>query len=758
MTRRLALLAVLAVLALPLPAGAQEGPTCPEFEGVACEGWVTDTAGVVADDAALEAAVGRVVAAHGHEIAVVVIGSSGSLSPREFAEGLGNTWGVGDAAANDGIVVLVAIGERRTEIVTGSGLTLGGLDDVAAAGNSFFGAGDYDGGISAILGSLDALLAGGAAPVPTVDPGGEPSPSGPGVGTIVLGVALVGGGAWLVNRGRTSRRDRIRRRRTQLVDAQLERLEPGGHELPLAADYALPAPPPSQEMEAARGLAVLRGLADRHAAADEEALRALWGAGALDVLERDRLLRETAVPLELAAADERGMLEDAVQQAARDALEVGPKDEDGFGVALDHVRRLVNSLRPHRIAGARRRAGAVIADALTDTGIGAVLVTDLGRRLDRAAPALDASATLSEAVAEMETAYRAAAAKTERLQALYDRLPDATTRPAVAAALADLDDDPDAAIERYEHLRTDLESRGGDLEADGLQLPAIAALLLMNRDEGNVAEFADTYRRRRDAGSEPAEAVEYALAGLRDPDEIRRIRKAAKRLSLPVSITAALLRRRDDGPEVYQELADELAGHLDGDTLPTVAGILAISLEPAQAMRRWLEARAALAELGLQGSYADVAAAFGASDRRGPRAFALAYAAQRQALARSEIDDADRFAPELAHEGTSRQTDSWTGDPIPASYGSFDPFTFFYYHWVITKGTGDAYGWEPVYRDTSWSKDRGSWWGGFGGGGGFGSSGSSWGGSSWGSGGGTSFGGFGGGGGFSGGGGGGSGW
>ena len=99
----------------------------------------------------------------------------------------------------------------------------------------------------------------------------------------------------------------------------------------------------------------------------------------------------------------------------------------------------------------------------------------------------------------------------------------------------------------------------------------------------------------------------------------------------------------------------------------------------------WQRARPSL-ELGLRGTYADVAAAFGASDPRGPRAFALAYAAQRQALATSSIDDADRFAPELAHAGTSEQRDSWSGATIPPSLGSFDPFTLFYYHWIITKG------------------------------------------------------------------------
>ena len=97
------------------PAVAQtEAPTCPEYRGVVCDGWFTDDAGVVTDDGALEATIGRVVANHGHQIAVVVIDSSGTISPREFAEGLGNTWAVGEAGVDDGIVVLVALSERRT--------------------------------------------------------------------------------------------------------------------------------------------------------------------------------------------------------------------------------------------------------------------------------------------------------------------------------------------------------------------------------------------------------------------------------------------------------------------------------------------------------------------------------------------------------------------------------------------------------------------------------------------------------------------
>ncbi|NIR35636.1 MAG: hypothetical protein GWN07_06470, partial [Actinobacteria bacterium] len=61
---------------------------------------------------------------------------SGSRTPRALAEAIGNTWGVGDPGLDDGIVVLVALEERRTEIVTGSGLTLSGLTSVASAGNT----------------------------------------------------------------------------------------------------------------------------------------------------------------------------------------------------------------------------------------------------------------------------------------------------------------------------------------------------------------------------------------------------------------------------------------------------------------------------------------------------------------------------------------------------------------------------------------------------------------------------------------------
>jgi uncharacterized protein len=738
-------------------------PSCPEFHGITCDGWVTDAAGVLDNESAVEAAAGRLVAEHGHELAVVVVPDSDGLSPAEFAAGLGNTWGVGDPSLDDGIVVLVSLAERRTEISPGGGLQgtagfdSGTLGDVAAAGNPYFADGDFSSGLIAILTALDADLSGTFS---GGSRGGGPSGGGgTSIFRLVLAGGIIAGGVHLVAGSRRKQAARTRTARQARVDDVLDRLQPSGSELPTTADYALPRVGGTADLPTKSAVAALRDLSAGRAPGDSDTLQGLWRWGLVDVLDKDRLLTDAAEPLELKVSQERDMLEGAVQAGVAEAMAVGRKDGMAFKVKLDDLESVVAALRPHRLAEARRHAAETMADALTDTPIGAVGVTDLGSRLLEAAPALDPSQPVTDSIGEMDGARTMAEEKADRLATLYHRLDESVARPAVAAALADLDDDLDSAVERYEKLRRYLEDHGDVLERDGLEVPAIAALLLMNRDDGNAAAFLKTYRARRNQGTDPGEAVEYALAGLRDPDEIRRVRQLALQLGLPVSITVALMRRRDDGVEVYRQILEQLSSHgVKGETRRTIAGVLAMSLEPSRAVDRWLEALAALQDLGLTGAYAQVAAAFGASDRRGPKAFALAYAAQRRALDRSDLKDAERFAPELAHEGTSRGKDSWTGAPIPADYGSFDPFTFFFYHWVITRGAGGSTGWEPVHHDTSWSSDRSSWWGGFGGGGGFSggsSGGSSWGGSS----GGSSFGGsFGGGGGFSGGGGGGSGW
>ena len=63
-------------------------------------------------------------------------------------------------------------------------------------------------------------------------------------------------------------------------------------------------------------------------------------------------------------------------------------------------------------------------------------------------------------------------------------------------------------------------------------------------------------------------AVEYALAGLLSDADVGEVRRVSRDLGLPVAVTAALLRRRDDGPAVYKKLRDELAGEVSGELLP----------------------------------------------------------------------------------------------------------------------------------------------------------------------------------------------
>jgi hypothetical protein len=764
-------LTTLLILVAAFPAAAQtdlEEPTdCGTYQGVVCYGWFSDNAEVVDDDAAIEEAVGALVTRYGNQIAVVTVTESPSGSPLEFANNLGNAWGVGDAERQDGIVVLVDVTNRRTEMTAGPGVPALDYTRVTGAGNSFFGRSDFDSGIIAIVGSLEQELAflsdGGSTD--TAPAGGSgvtvsrPADDGPPTGLVIGALAaagLVGGGVGLAA-ARHRRREQIGKERTELIDGDVRSLDAAGHELPLLTEYAVEHRGQAPAVTTRAALTVLERIAAGIEPQDPDTTSAVWASDLVAVIDRDRLLAETEIPLELRVSSEQPLLEGALQAAIRDAIDVDLDDEDEFDVRRQELQRIISSLRPHRIANSRFRLGQAISDRTVRTGVGYVTLTDDGERFAEAGPVLNTEESLIDSLAELDLVYETAKTKAGKLESLYEQLPASTTRPAVAAALADLSDDVDASYRRYEALRQTLETQGSMLSRDGLSIPAVSALLLMNNDAEDVDDFIAAYEANRGRGIDAETAVEYALAGLSHPGEIGRIRTEADRLGLPISLTAALLRRRDDGPEIYRELADQLAGAgVKGDTRRTIAAVLAVSLEPAQAMRRWAEARQALAALGLVGAYADVAAAFGASDPRGPRTFALAYAAQRQALSRSTIDDADRFAPELAHAGTGQQTDSWSGSPIPRGLGHFDPYTLLFYHWIITKGSRGAYGWEPVYRDTSWSSDSNSWWGG---GGGFGSSGSSGGGSSWGGGGWSSgsFGGFGGGGGFSGGGGG-SGW
>lgn len=88
-------------------------------------GWVTDMAGVLREST--EQQLNRIISQFEDrttiEIAVVTVKTTQpSPSPKAFTTELFNTWGIGKARHNNGLLFLIATEDRRVEIETGSGL------------------------------------------------------------------------------------------------------------------------------------------------------------------------------------------------------------------------------------------------------------------------------------------------------------------------------------------------------------------------------------------------------------------------------------------------------------------------------------------------------------------------------------------------------------------------------------------------------------------------------------------------------------
>ena len=94
------------------------------------------------------------------QIAIAIVKSVGDYDINEYALELGRKWGVGQSGKNNGIMIVVAIGDRKISIQTGYGLE-GVLPDIYAKRiieneiKPYFKAGDYfqglDSGTDAII-------------------------------------------------------------------------------------------------------------------------------------------------------------------------------------------------------------------------------------------------------------------------------------------------------------------------------------------------------------------------------------------------------------------------------------------------------------------------------------------------------------------------------------------------------------------------------------------------------------------------------
>lgn len=88
-------------------------------------GWISDRADILSPQTEIQInrQIDRLEQKNGAEIAVVTLDSTQpSISPRVFARELFNYWGIGKAQANNGVLLLVTVEERRVEIITGRGI------------------------------------------------------------------------------------------------------------------------------------------------------------------------------------------------------------------------------------------------------------------------------------------------------------------------------------------------------------------------------------------------------------------------------------------------------------------------------------------------------------------------------------------------------------------------------------------------------------------------------------------------------------
>jgi uncharacterized protein len=232
--RRLRYAVTAAALALVAPASpAAAAP--PDYPKAA--GWVLDQAAVInsAEETALERRLSAYEKKTGHEIAVVTIKTLGGARLETYATGLFNTWGIGKAGKNNGVLLLVAMQERKLRLEVGRGLEAVITDEEAGTilddhVRPAMRTEDVIGAVTAGVDGIVSQLTRGpvrrtpAAPMPGdpataeersaepqsfVDPsGGSGGPSDPTflvVGGLILGAAVVVG-AWAVGSRSGSRR------------------------------------------------------------------------------------------------------------------------------------------------------------------------------------------------------------------------------------------------------------------------------------------------------------------------------------------------------------------------------------------------------------------------------------------------------------------------------------------------------------------------------------------------------------------------
>nr|WP_280638281.1 TPM domain-containing protein [Hymenobacter sp. 5317J-9] len=192
-----------------------------------------------ADAKKLESGLRRYADTNGTQIVVVTVPALGGRDVADYARAIGTAWGVGQQGKNNGVVVLVSAKDRKISIQPGSGLqssitpavtqqAIGQMGPGFKQGNYFAG---LRSGLNTLMAAADpnattrsqagSPATGNAGPstdlntpsnlsqdpaaVPPTDPvlaapPAEPTPSGPGMGTLLIGTLVIGGILWFVVR------------------------------------------------------------------------------------------------------------------------------------------------------------------------------------------------------------------------------------------------------------------------------------------------------------------------------------------------------------------------------------------------------------------------------------------------------------------------------------------------------------------------------------------------------------------------------
>ena len=172
-------LAALATLAAAAPAAALEVPFL--------SGRVVDEAGILspAAEEVLTRTLEELESSTGAQVAVLTIPSLGDEALEDYSLRVAETWKLGGAERDDGVLFLVARDDRKMRLEVGHGLE-GAIPDVLAGRildnlvRPPFRGGDFDGGVGAGVDAVAALIRGenAEAVVPPPAATGVPMPQG----------------------------------------------------------------------------------------------------------------------------------------------------------------------------------------------------------------------------------------------------------------------------------------------------------------------------------------------------------------------------------------------------------------------------------------------------------------------------------------------------------------------------------------------------------------------------------------------------